>query len=155
MSKRWMIGAAAVALAASFAPDAWATTSCSFASTVGVSFGSYDVFQATPLDSMGSLTYLCQGVGTSDSIVIQLSRGSSFSYAPRTLLFGGWSLGYNLYLDAARTLVWGDGASGTNRYGPIHPSEIQTALAVYGRIPARQNVAAGHYADTIVATIVF
>jgi spore coat protein U-like protein len=145
--------ALAIALAAA---EARATTSCSFTTAVGVSFGAYDVFDASPLDSAGSLTYMCTGVGASDTIVIDLSRGASSSFLPRQMLQGSTPLLYNLYLAAARTTIWGDGTGGTSHYGPITPtSGSAVTVTVYGRVFARQNVEAGSYSDTVTATILF
>ncbi len=147
---------AAALTAGLVAADARATTSCSFSTVVGVSFGSYDVFGASPVDAAGSLSFSCQGVGASDTIVIDLGRGNASSFAPRHLLHGGDQLYYNLYLDAARATIWGDGTNGTSHYGPVTPaSGVTVTVSVFGRIPAAQNVPIGSYGDTIVATILF
>jgi len=122
-------------------------------SAVGVSFGTYNVFSASPLDSTGSVTYACSGIGV-NQITINLSRGGAPTFSPRRMLKSGDALNYNLYLDAARTTIWGDATSGTSQYGPIKPSGTDT-LTIYGRIPAGQDVTAGGYADTVVATINF
>jgi spore coat protein U-like protein len=142
-----------LALAALLAVPHEATGVCVFNSTVGVSFGAYNVFNTTPTDSTGSITYTCSSVFT---ITIHLSRGSAPSYFPRQMRKGAESLPYNLYRDAARTSVWGDGTGGTSRYGPVFPPfDRPVTVTVYGRIPARQNVSAGSYTDTITATINF
>jgi spore coat protein U-like protein len=148
---------AGAALAISLAPAAArATTSCSFTTVVGVAFGGYDVFGASPVDSAGSLTFVCYGVGGSDTIVIELSRGNASSFSPRQLVHSTSTLAYNLYLDAARTSVWGDGTGGTSRYGPTTPpSGSAVTVSIFGRVPAGQNVSVGSYGDTIVATILF
>jgi spore coat protein U-like protein len=147
----------AAALATSLAcPAARATTSCSFTSVVGVAFGSYDVFSLSPLDTAGSLTFVCSGVGPSDTVVIELSAGGAASFSPRSMASMGASLSYNLYLNAARTAIWGDGTGGTSRYGPVTPvSGVGVTVPVYGRVPAGQNVPIGAYADTITVTILF
>jgi spore coat protein U-like protein len=135
---------------------ACATSSCSFQTVVGVAFGSYDTFGGSPLDSAGSITFTCQNVGVADTIVIDLSRGNASGFFPRKMLRLGTAFLYNLYLDAARTVVWGDGTSGTSHYGPVNPpSGSPVTVSVYGRVPAGQNVAAGSYSDTIVATVLF
>jgi spore coat protein U-like protein len=127
---------------------------CSFDSTVGVNFGAYDVFNTIPTDSTGSLTYSCTSVlGT---ITIDLSRGSAPSYVPRQMRKGAETLSYNLYLDAARVSIWGDGTGGTSHYGPVVPALASpVTVTIYGRIPARENVSVGSYTDTITATINF
>ena len=137
------------------AGGAQATTSCSFNTVVGVSFGSYDVFASSPVDAAGSISFSCTGVGASDTIVIELSRGNAGAWS-RTLLHGSDALGYNLFLDAARQTIWGDGTSGTSHYGPVTPaSGVTITVPVYGRSSAGQNVPIGSYGDTVVATILF
>lgn len=68
-------------------------------------------------------------------------------------------LTYQLYLDAARTSVWGDG-SGTNSSvkqgtgnGLLLASPQQ--LTVYGRVQAGQDVPPATYTDTVTATITY
>jgi spore coat protein U-like protein len=144
------------ALAVTVASEARAALSCSFTTIVPVSFGRYDVFDSSPIDAAGSVTYSCSGAQTGDTIVVQLSRGNSVTWVTRTMLSGGHALDYGLFRDAARTIVWGDGTSGTSQYGPVAaPSSGSVTVPIYGRIPARQNVGAGAYSDTIVATILF
>jgi spore coat protein U-like protein len=148
------LGAAlAVTLAA---VGARATTSCSFTTVVGVSFGSYSVFSTSPLDSTGSFTFNCTGVGGADTIVIDLGRGNASSYSPRQMLRGGTALAYNLYTNPARSTVWGDGTAGTSHYGPTTPpNATDVTLSIYGRLPASQSVPAGAYSDTVVITVLF
>lgn len=152
--KLW-ISTIVVLLGVVFAGSARAA-SCTISSISGVSFGGYNIFSAVPLDSVGSITYRCDDVGVADTILIQLSRGNASSYAPRTLLQGSYELDYNLYLDAARTTIWGDGTDGSSQYGPVNPpNATQTTVNVYGRIPAGQNARAGAYSDTVIVTFVF
>ncbi len=126
---------------------------CSITSTTGVAFGSYDVFDPAPLLTAGSVTYECSGVTGSDSVILEIS-GASDATTPRAMTSGAHVLGYQLYLDAARTAVWGAGTGGTATYGPVHPSDgVPVAVPVYGRVPARQDVAAGTYSDTLVVTL--
>jgi spore coat protein U-like protein len=62
---------------------------------------------------------------------------------------GTADLDYNLYSDAARLIVWGDGVSASD----VSASGTSVDLPIYGRIPARQNVKAGVYVDTITITV--
>lgn len=77
---------------------------CSLSST-SISFGIYDVFSTSPLDTNGSIVYRC---GSADNnISISLDRGGASSFSPRQMLNGSQALNYNLYLDAARTIIGG------------------------------------------------
>ena len=129
------------------------SASCTI-SAVDVSFGTYNVFSASPLDSTGSVTYTCTDIRPSVRITINLSRGGAPTFNPRRMLKSGEALNYNLYMDAARTTIWGDATSGTSQYGPVKANPTDT-LTIYGRIPAGQDVTAGSYTDTVVATINF
>jgi spore coat protein U-like protein len=145
---------AAAALALRPAPSDAMT--CSFTSVVGVSFGSYSVLATSPVDTAGSVTYLCES-GPADFITIDIDAGTSGTFSARTLVNGGSTLSYNLYESATRTgNPWGNGAGGTTHYGPVLAElDTPTVITVYGRIPAQQNVPAGAYADTVVVTINF
>jgi spore coat protein U-like protein len=129
-------------------------------STTSVSFGSYDVFSTTATDSTGTLSYRC--TGNTPLLQITLTTGSSATFNPRTLSNGRNGrngpdpLTYNLYTDAARTSIWGDGTGSTSSYRQFAPPNGKTVtVTVYGRIPAAQDVSAGSYADTITAIINF
>jgi spore coat protein U-like protein len=126
---------------------------CEITGAVGVSFGSYDVLDAYPTDSVGSITYQCHNVGQSDMVTIALGAGGA-TFVPRRMPGSGESLGYNLYLDAARTAVWGDGTGGTSVYGPFRPpNDESVTVVIYGRIPPGEDVAAGGFGAAIAARL--
>ena len=116
----------------------------------GVNFGSYDVFSNSALDSTGNIDVNCpSGVGYS----IALTAGGG-TYTQRIMNSGGHSLNYNLYTDANRAVVWGDAVSGTVTVNGTGIS-VNVNHAVYGRIPARQNVRAGSYSDIVIVELTF
>jgi spore coat protein U-like protein len=150
----WLL--VSTALMACLLPAEAQAASCSFMNAAGMLFGTYDVFDPAPLDTTGSITFLCNGVGPSDMLTVELSAGGASNAMDRRMRHGSDSLSYNLYLDAARTLVWGNGMGGTSIQGPfVPPDGISQTLIIHGRMPARQNVPVGMYADTIIATILF
>jgi len=119
--------------------------------TTPAAFGNYDVFSASADDTTATVSYRCTQVY--NLVVITLGRGSSSTF-DRTMRSGGEVLSYNLYLNAARTSIWGDGSGGTSTYQRARPPRNQwIAVTAYGRIPAAQDVAVGAYTDTVVATI--
>jgi spore coat protein U-like protein len=127
-----------------------AAARCTNVSATAVAFGSYNPMSATPLDAAGSISYACT---PNTPPLITLSRGSSSTFLPRRL-GGAAGLSYNLYLDAARTVIWGDGTGGTSALnGPT--TRPSATVPVYGRIPPMQDVAAGAYTDLIVVTLNF
>ncbi len=123
-------------------------------STTPVTFGAYDVFATAPLDSTGTVTFRC-GQGDKN-ITITLSKGGAATFNPRQMRSGAQTLAYNLYRDATRTSIWGDGTGGTTIYSNANPpAKDDVSVTIYGRIPTGQDVTAGSYADTITATILF
>jgi spore coat protein U-like protein len=136
----FLLGAAMAVLS----HQAWAVQ-CSI-SVQGVSFGSYDVFSNQSLDSTGNIGVSCD---TATPYTLALSPGGG-TYAAREMANGAHRLNYNLYTDATRTGVWGDGAGGTSLVSGNGTSANHT---IYGRVPAAQNAYVGGYSDTVTVTI--
>ncbi|HEV2271319.1 MAG TPA: spore coat U domain-containing protein [Steroidobacteraceae bacterium] len=159
----------ALFLAASSATQAGtATSSLSVTATVSanctittapVAFGAYDpiVTNATnPLDGTGTVTVTCTN---GSAVAVTLGQGTnaaggSTDAAPaRQMKDAGTDLlAYTLYQDSGRTTVWGN-TVGTS----VSDTGNGTAqsLTVYGAVAAGQNVPAGSYSDTVVATVTF
>jgi spore coat protein U-like protein len=123
--------------------------SCTISAT-GPAFGTYDLFASAPLDAAGTLEFRC----TEPSAVrIHISPGGAGTYWPRAMRSGTATLQYNLFTNAGRTQVWGDGTGGTSDR-TVGASRGQP-VAVFGRIPPLQDVTSGTYSDTLVATFNF
>lgn len=153
MTTQWMWRALFAVAAWLACPHDAAAQACSI-STTPVAFGNYSVFTATDTDSTGTVTYKCNA--SINAATVTLSKGVSSTYSPRTLLKGAEALNYNLYRNAARTQIAGDGTAGTFLlFNGNPPNNVIQNLTVYGRIPAQQDVSAGPYTDTVVATINF
>ncbi len=126
-----------------------ATSAVCSVSTQNINFGSYDVFNNSSVESTGNINVSCD---SSASYTISLSTGGG-SFLNRVLSFGSYLLNYNLYIDAARTIIWGDGSSGTSTVSSM--TTTTSNHIVYGRIPARQNAFVGNYSDNVNVTISF
>jgi spore coat protein U-like protein len=151
--KRTLITIATL-IAALHASEAFAQSPSCTISATSVNFGNYNVFNGANLDSTGTITYRCNA--TAANITIGLTKGASSTYNPRVMRKGSEPLAYNLYRNAARTNIWGDGTSGTAIYSrPNPPNDRNVNLTVYGRVPASQDVSAGTFSDTITAIINF
>lgn len=124
---------------------------CSISVPSSVAFGTYDVY-GTFVDTTGTIRIGCI---LATNVTVDLSRGNAPSFAPRTMLNGVQQLNYNLYLDAARTTIWGDNTGGSSHFsvGIIFIRNVD--IPIYGRIPAGLDVVAGTYNDAIIATINF
>lgn len=126
---------------------------CGFTSIGSLSFGAYDVFGPN-VDTASSISFLCTGVMPGNTVVIDFSIGSAPSFTPRQMVSGAFRLNYNIYLDASRIAIWGDGTGGSSRYGPVTPPEATTVnVSVFGRIPSGQDAHVGTYTDNVVITM--
>jgi spore coat protein U-like protein len=146
-----------VALAVSFAVagSAAAAPRCSILSSTGMNFGKYRDNAPNALDSTGFIAFRCDEVGPAGVVMIQLSRGAGNSFTPRVMRGPSARFEYNLYLDAARTVVWGDGTSGTSDYRAVASEGTLVTIPVYGRVTPRQSVRSGIYRDTVIVTLLF
>lgn len=113
-----------------------------------VSFGAYDPTQVNDLDGVGTISIVCD---VEVSVTITLDTGAG-TYAARTMTGGADLLRYNLFTGPQRITVWGDGSGGS---ATVQATMQSQDFTIYGTIPARQNVAAGAYADTVVVTITY
>jgi spore coat protein U-like protein len=149
-------------LLASWGGELRAAANCTVAAT-GPAFGIYDTLNASPTLANGTVSATCTWTGgssTTVSMVSSYSTGSSGNYTNRTMLFGSFSLFYNLYYNAAFTSIRGDGTGGSaTGSATLFVSAAQptatTSAVVYGRIPASQNSPPGNYSDTITFTITY
>ncbi len=126
---------------------------CSITATP-VTFGPYNVFAPAPVDSTGSVRFNCNG--GAKNVQISISKGQGPTYFMRAMKKGGEYFGYNLFLDPARTRVWGDGSGVSEACLAGNPPDGQdVTVTIYGRIPSRQDVSFGAYADNVTVTIDF
>jgi spore coat protein U-like protein len=125
-------------------------------STAAVPFGNYNVFSSNDTDQTGSVSYNCF-LAVSVNVRINLSRGSAPTFSPRQMKNGSNTLNYNLFRDAGRGTVWGDGTSGTSFFQVSVLPLLGTSgtVTVFGRVFAQQDAAIGSYSDSVVATVVF
>lgn len=156
---RWMFvafGLAAMLLMPSAGYGQSGGNSCQI-SVTSVIFGTYNVFSGSPVQSTGSVTFSCGAAASTDAIRVSLATGQSGTYSPRELSQGGETLDYNLYTNAARTQIWGDGTNGTFDVSVARPAKETWSppLTIYGEIPAAQDVSAGMYTDNVTASVNF
>ena len=133
-------------------------------SATGVAFGVYDPASTAPTDSAGNVSVRCthlSGGAVKANYSITLSTGSSGAYSQRRMRAGTSFLDYNLFMDAARLQVWGNGTGGSTLVAGsllVNPGNFATnelSHPIYGRIPAQQAADTGSYSDTIVVTLTF
>lgn len=144
---------AALALLAPPAARAQTGNDCSLQAP-SMEFDTYDVFATEPTRVAGQLRVTCQGASPME---VHLSAGQSGDFQNRSMVFGGFNLAYNLYVDAAEQRIAGDGTGGTS---PLIGRQTRRVGApalynIYGKIAAHQLVGAGDYLDVMYVTVVF
>jgi spore coat protein U-like protein len=131
-----------------------AQTACSV-STTGINYGSYDVFGTTPVDSTGTITVSCDESPPPTVIIAVGPSPNSGGFFPRQMkhLQRPDLLNYNLFTDATRAVVWGDGTQGTSTASDKVHKNRPWLMTIYGRIPAGQDVSSGSYQEVVTVTI--
>ncbi len=94
-----------------------------------------------------------------ETVTVQFSAGGSGNLAARQMSFGVNTLSYNIYRDAGRSEVWGNGTSGTFTLSKTMTTGDRTLVVnVYGQIPAGLNAVPSSpslYTDQITVTIIW
>jgi len=125
-------------------------------SATGVSFGVYDVFVTAPLDSTGTVTVTCDQAPPADVTIAIGPSGTSGGFNPRQMRSASSPdrLNYNLFVNAGRSTVWGNGSAGTSTVFLKNVTKGRPVVTtIYGRIPAGQDVSVGSYSDSLTVTI--
>jgi spore coat protein U-like protein len=120
-------------------------------------FGDYDVFDASPTRAATQISIDCVTPrGRPYNPKIELSTGSSQTYAARVQMSGSNRLIYNIYVDPSRTRVAGDGSNGTSALYPeaVEGRDTRT-VNLYGAVDPHQLSPPGVYFDTVYVTITF
>jgi spore coat protein U-like protein len=136
---------------------------CNVTVTGPLNFGLYTF--TTPLDGVASLTLACRQINQAPGRIINYTirltsgPGSFVARQMQHLTLPGEVLRYNLFQDAARSLVWGDGTAGTvvvtGQFAfPPPNQETVPPIPIYGRIPADQNVVPGTYQTISPVTVI-
>jgi len=141
--KRWLSVIAAVAAASS----AQAAPSCKNLTVTALAFGNYDVYNATPTDSAGTISYSCPPPTTP---TVTIDAGQAFANGRRRMTLAGGTdwVSYDIFVDAARNTVW----SST----PVSvPAGNGVSVPYYARAFELQDVSVGSYSDTLIVTFNF
>lgn len=130
--------------------------------TTSVVFSSYDPLSSGNVDNTSNIRVGCGGtVGLLVPFNIALSVGSGTSYTDRAMTNGSNRVAYNLYTDATRTTIWGDGSGGTGLPAGgvlLDLLGLGTPInyPIYGRIPGGQTSAVpGAYQDNLIITVTY
>jgi len=139
---------------ASLTVNATVSNNCTI-TTSALTFAAYDAVVANATansDGTGRVTVACTK-GSAPSI--GLATGSAASGSTRRLSDGsGNFLVYERYQDSSRSVSWSTSGNGLLTT-PAAVSKAARDFTVYGRIASNQDVPAGNYGDTVVATVNF
>ena len=152
-----LIGAFLWASAASAACSTSGACFCSVSLTT-IAFGAYNTQATSPTDTVGTIRVSCTSPDpASSTFSIALSPGDSGNSNARAMMSGSHPLYYNLYSNAARTMVWGDDSGGGESVASTFPvpSRSSKSFSVYARIPALQNAWVGTYHDSVTVTVTY
>lgn len=120
-------------------------------SATDMDFGSVGLLSSN-IDTTGNLNVLCTPL---TNFQISLDDGVNASAALDRKMQGsnGSLISYNLFLDSARTALWGSTLS-VNTLADIG-SGTTDVFPIYGRVPPQTTPMAGIYTDTIIVTLTY
>lgn len=157
-------GPAAAADTTTFNVTLVVTKACTItaAAATDVDFGTAASTTATPTLGQGTVTAQCSALtpytialnaganaGTANDVTTRRMKNTNAAVTANNYV------GYQLYQDAAHTLVWG-ATTGTNTQAGIGTG-LAVPYIVYGQILnlSTANAATGNYLDTVTATITY
>ena len=110
---------------------------------------------AGPVNGTSTLTIECTAT---TAYTVALSAGSNAgvaaNFSARRMVNGAYTLGYQLYVDAARTAVWGNSTGGSTVYSGTGTGGIQS-VTIYGQVPSLTGAVPGAYTDTVTVTVTY
>mgnify|MGYP001627186577 CR=1 FL=1 len=144
------------------APLAAGAAACRFQAGAGLAFGTYDILARAARDTQATVTVICDGTGTAQSVSLMLRVGPGANaasvHARRMRHAGGApaTLAYGLYRDPARSSAWGT-STGVDTLGATlmvpASGSASASFVLYGRMPPGQDVHVGTYTDAVQVTI--
>ncbi len=137
--------------------SATVVSSCSISAGT-LAFPNYDVVTGAQVDGQAALSVACSKGAVTSITLGQCANAAALStdLLPLRRMKNTSTtdmLSYSLFQDSSRLVTWGN--TGLTGVTYVPASSAATNVQVYGRITALQDVPAGSYADTVVATISF
>jgi len=127
---------------------------CRIGNPGGIGFGSYTDGQTTPVRSALTIVLSCKGDATIVDAVVTGGAGENSGDMLDRRLRGKKNpdvyLRYQLYVDSARTRVFGDGTRGTE--GLVFPPTNRTKQ-IFAEMPGGQSGPEDDYSDMIMITV--
>ncbi|MBN9206916.1 spore coat U domain-containing protein [Methylibium petroleiphilum] len=138
----------------SFQVQATVASACTVSGSLLNFGGSIDpLVSAVPIDASSTLTVRCTNT-TPYTVALDagIHAGGAAVFGNRNMSNGAQTIGYQLYLDAGRATVWGNGTASSSTV-PGTGTGSNQSLTIYGRLPSLTGVVPGSYSDTVTVTI--
>lgn len=134
-----------------FVVSATAVDSCIVGASA-LTFGTYDPLTPVATTATSDITVTCTPDVLYD-VGLNAGTGVGATTTARRMTRNEQTLVYALYRDSSRSLTWGDrvGIDSVPGIGTGSPVNHK----IYGKVPARQPVHNGLYADVVVATVYY
>jgi spore coat protein U-like protein len=117
-------------------------------------FGGYE--DGSPVGVITTMTVEldCKNLGGAPPIVTAGPSANTGDYQDRQLANRDSRLRYQVYINSARTIVWGDGTQNTQPVVATGTGTTTKFFTVYGGIFQGQSGEVGNYSDTLQVTVV-
>jgi spore coat protein U-like protein len=132
-----------------FVSNANVASNCNVAAQA-INFGTQGTIGVN-VDTTGGVTVSCTS-GTTYNVGLDGGHANA-GPSGRVMSLGAQTVSYGLYIDPARTLVWGNTIGSNTVAGTGSGSPL--LIPVYARVPPQVTSGAGVYNDTIVVTITY
>jgi spore coat protein U-like protein len=127
-------------------------SSCTFSIAESLDFGAYDDDSVTSAYSTATFNLKCTRAGTT-AVVSAGPSTTTGSMSDRRLDGPGDSvLRYQVYTNASRTVIWGDGSQDTQQMS-VPQSGSSWSFTVYAEVFPHQVGEVGAYTDSLVITV--
>lgn len=125
-----------------------------------IAFGVYNGVTKAEVQTIATITVRCTDLITAVDYAVSLSPGQSGTATSRYLSNGTNRLNYQVFADAARTQVLGDGSAGTvsatgSVLAIIGIGTTSNTTQIYPNIRAGQSPVPGTYNDTLTVTVAY
>jgi spore coat protein U-like protein len=129
--------------------QAGAADTCSV-TTSPMGFTGYNTIATVTAIATITVTCVNSGSNKPSSVPVTLAAtAGNGSISQRQMVNGARTLNYNLYTDYARTVIWGNGITGSTIAATTSIALNGNApVTIYGKLPGGQNVAPGNYFTT-------
>ena len=116
-------------------------------------FGAYEDGSPAAVLTTATIDLVCRGIGEATAAIVTAGPSANTgTYQNRALRNGDSYLRYQVYINSARTIVWGDGTQDTQPVVVPGPA-TNRSFTVYGGMGNSQSGEVGRYSDVLRITV--